>query len=250
MAANSAVRSGAGLVTLAGPASLNAILEIKTTEAMTFPLADDGKGHLGEHPLLPTEKLLAGRNAVGLGPGIGWHPETARLVRQLIMEVGLPLVVDADALNAISEDPEVLLKKASSGLILTPHPGEMARLAGMTVAAVEADRIGIAREFAVRYRVCIVLKGARTVIATPDGKVAINGSGNPGMASGGMGDVLTGILAALLAQGYSPQDACRLGVFVHGHAADLVASTKGEIGMSAVDVQERIPYAFKQLMES
>lgn len=250
MAANSAVRSGAGLVTLAVPASLNAILEIKTTEAMTLPLADGWKGHLGEHPLPPMEKLLAGRNAVALGPGIGWHPETALLVRQLITEIDLPLVVDADGLNAISEDPSVLSKKASDCMILTPHPGEMARLAGMTVVAVEADRIGVAREFATRHQVCLVLKGARTVIAAPDGEVAINGSGNPGMASGGMGDILTGILAALLAQGYAPADACRLGVFVHGYAADLVAADKGEIGMSAVDVQERIPSAFKYLMES
>lgn len=250
MAANSAVRCGAGLVTLAAPASLNPILEIKTTEAMTLPLPDGGKGHLGEAPLLPLEKLIGGRNAVALGPGIGWHPETARLVRHLVTEIDLPLVVDADGLNAISEDPSVLLKKASAGMILTPHPGEMARLAGTSVAAVEADRIGIAREFAARYRVCLVLKGARTVIATPEREVAINGSGNPGMASGGMGDVLTGILAALLAQGYAPADACRLGVFIHGHAADLVAADKGEIGMSAVDVQEHIPYAFKHLMQS
>ncbi len=249
MAANSAVRSGAGLVTLAIPASLNPILEIKTTEAMTLPLSDGRKGHLGELPLLPLEKLLAGRNAVALGPGIGWHSETARLVRRLVTQIALPLVVDADGLNAISEDTAVLLQKASVGMILTPHPGEMARLAGMTVAAVEADRIGVAREFAAKYRVCLVLKGARTVIAMPDGEVAINGSGNPGMASGGMGDVLTGILAALLAQGYAPRDACRLGVFIHGHAADLVAADKGEIGMSAVDVQEHIPHAFKHLME-
>ncbi len=249
MAANSAVRSGAGLVTLAVPASLNAILEIKTTEAMTLPLADGGKGYLGEHSLSPLEKLLAGRNAVALGPGLGWHPKTAQFVRRLVTEIDLPSVVDADGLNAISEDPSVLLKKASAGMILTPHPGEMARLAGTTVDAVEADRIGVAREFAAKYRLSLVLKGARTVIAAPNGEVAINGSGNPGMASGGMGDVLTGILAALLAQGYAPYDACRLGVFIHGHAADMVAADKGEIGMSAVDVQERLPYAFKHLME-
>ncbi len=123
----------------------------------------------------------------------------------------------------------------------------MARLAGMTTAEVQSDRIGAASSFAVKYRCHLVLKGAGTVIAAPDGTVAINGSGNPGMASGGMGDVLTGILTALLAQGYDPYAACRLGVFIHGRAADMVAAHKGEIGISAVDVQEKIPYAFKEL---
>jgi NAD(P)H-hydrate epimerase len=126
----------------------------------------------------------------------------------------------------------------------------MARLAGTPVASIEADRIAAAREFAARYRVHLVLKGARTIIATPDGEVAINGSGNPGMASGGMGDVLTGVLAALLAQGYDPFSACRLGVFLHGLAADLVAEEQGEIGIAATDVQARLPHAFRTLLEA
>lgn len=247
MTANSAVRTGAGLVTLAIPARLNPVLEIKTTEAMTFPLPDGNQGRIGEVPLPPLEELLAGRNALALGPGIGMHHETSRVVRRLVEEVSLPMVIDADGLNAISEDPSVLSRKGSDQIILTPHPGEMARLARMNIAEVEADRIGVARKFAAKYRVCLVLKGARTVIATPAGEIALNGSGNPGMASGGMGDVLTGILVALLAQGLSASDASRLGVFVHGLAADLVAVAKGEIGMSAVDVQEMIPFAFKQL---
>jgi NAD(P)H-hydrate epimerase len=184
---------------------------------------------------------------MALGPGIGCHRETTRLVRQCVAEIDLPMVIDADGLNAIAEDPAVLSRKASDSMILTPHPGEMARLTGKTVTVIEADRIGAARDFAAKYRVNLVLKGARTVIAFAEGGIAINGSGNPGMASGGMGDVLTGILVALLAQGFAAPDACRLGVFVHGFAADLVAAEKGEIGMSAVDVQERLPFAFKQL---
>lgn len=250
MAANSAVRSGSGLVTLAVPASLNHILEMKTTEAMTLPLPDGGKGYLGSAGHAALLDAMAGKSAVALGPGISWHAETAQLIRRLVTEVDLPLVVDADGLNAISEDPAVLLRKKSSTVILTPHPGEMARLAGTDTAAVEGDRIGVARKFAEKYRVFLVLKGARTVIAGPDGDIAVNGSGNPGMAAGGMGDVLTGVLVALLAQGYDPLLACRLGVFIHGHAADLVAAHKGEVGMSAVDVQERLPYAFKGLMEA
>lgn len=248
MAANSAVRSGAGLVTLAAPASLNAVLEVKTTEAMTMPLPDRGEGYLSGDARGAVMEALAGKDVLALGPGISWRPETARLVRELAEEATLPMVIDADGLNALSEEREVLLRKKSSAVILTPHPGEMARLAGMTIAGGEADRIGTAREFAARYGVYLVLKGARTVIAAPDGRIAINGSGNPGMASGGMGDVLTGVLASLLGQGYDPFSACRLGVFLHGFSADLVAADMGEMGMAAADVQERLPYAIKQLM--
>ena len=248
MAANSAVRAGAGLVTLAIPASLNAILEQKTTEAMTLPLPDSNKGFLGGEAKTAALAALAGKDALAVGPGISWHPETAQFVRDLLAEASVPVVVDADGLNALSEDISVLLRERKVDFILTPHPGEMARLAGIETAAVEADRIGSAREFATRYNVYLVLKGARTIIAAPDGRVAINGSGNPGMASGGMGDVLTGVLVALLGQGMDPFFACRVGVFLHGFAADLTAADKGEIGMSATDVQERLPYAIKQLM--
>ncbi|WP_298272129.1 NAD(P)H-hydrate dehydratase [Geobacter sp.] len=248
MAANSAVRSGAGLVTLAAPATLNAILEIKTTEAMTLPLDDGGRGVLDERARPAIMQAAEGKGAVAIGPGISWDPETARLVRSLVSEVDVPLVVDADGLNALSDQIDVLMGKRAPVTVLTPHPGEMARLAGISTAEVEGDRLRVAREFAARYDVYLILKGARTVVAAPDGRMAINGSGNPGMASGGMGDVLTGVLAALLGQGYEPFAACRLGVFIHGHAADIVAAGKGEIGMSAVDVQECLPSAFHNLI--
>ena len=247
MAANSAVRSGSGLVTLAVPASLNDILEIKTTEAMTLALPDGETGRLMEDSLPALTEAIGGKSSVALGPGVSWHPDTVRLIRCLVTEIEAPLVVDADGLNALSEDPGILQNLRSSSLVLTPHPGEMARLAATSTADIESDRITAARSFAEMYGVYLILKGARTVIAAPDGRIAINGSGNPGMASGGMGDVLTGILASLLGQGYSPFDACRLGVFIHGHAADMVAADKGEIGMSAVDVQEMLPWAFKTL---
>ena len=244
MAANSAVRSGAGLVTLAVPASLNAILEVKTTEPMTLPVPDGDAGYFADLSFDTLIGALAGKSAIALGPGLSLHDGTVRVVRRLISAVEVPLVIDADGLNSLAQDPSLLRGKRPSTVVLTPHPGEMARLAGITVADVEADRVATARSFAARYGVYLVLKGARTVIAAPDGRIAINGSGNPGMASGGMGDVLTGILVALLGQAYDPFTACRLGVYLHGAAADLVAARKGETGITAVDVQESLPYAF------
>ena len=200
---------------------------------------------------MPKRRLseaLAGKDALAVGPGLSRDPRTARLVRGLVQTTDLPLVIDADGLNALSEDPSVLLRKRSVSMVLTPHPGEMARLSGLAIAAIEGDRLGAAAAFAAHYNVYLILKGARTVIAAPDGRIAINGSGNPGMASGGMGDVLSGMLVALLGQGYEPFSACKLGVFVHGFAADLVAAEQGETGMAATDVQERIPRAIQQLV--
>jgi NAD(P)H-hydrate epimerase len=250
LSANSAVRAGSGLVTLAVAESIHTILEIKTTEVMTSPLPDSGSGHLMDSAFPSIEKLLAGKDAVAIGPGIGRHPETFALVQKLVETVTLPLVIDADGLNAIAEDITVLKRKKSKQLILTPHPGEMARLLGTSVSEVETNRISVANEFAHNYGLYLVLKGARTIIADPDGTVAINGSGNPGMATGGLGDVLTGIIVSLLGQGYPAGEACRLGVFIHGFAADMVAEEKGEIGINATDVQEKLPYAFNRLLKT
>jgi NAD(P)H-hydrate epimerase len=248
MAANSAVRAGAGLVTVAVPATLNPIMEVKTTEPMSQALSDGGSGFLGSDAFDAIMAAIAGKEVLAIGPGLGTTPETSALVCHVVSEAPLPLIIDADGLNALAAQPDALALRKAADVILTPHPGEMARLAGVTVTEVERDRIGIAREFSSKYQVFLLLKGARTVIAAPNGDVAINGSGNPGMASGGMGDVLTGILAALVAQGYSPFAACCLGAFIHGFSADLVAAEKGEIGISAVDVQEMLPFAFKKLL--
>lgn len=249
LCANSAVRSGSGLVTLAVPESLNPILEVKTTEAMTVPLPETRGGYLTDGALAALDGLLPGKDAVALGPGLGQQPETVTFVQQLTGRVTLPLVMDADALNALAGDITLLRKTRSAAIVLTPHPGEMARLMGVTVGDVQADRLAVAVDFARNFGIHLILKGDRTVIASPDGAAAINGSGNPGMASGGMGDVLTGIIASLLGQGYPARDACRLGVFLHGHAADMVAETRGEIGIRATDVQEMLPFAYKRLFE-
>ncbi|HZV80581.1 MAG TPA: NAD(P)H-hydrate dehydratase, partial [Geobacteraceae bacterium] len=168
---------------------------------------------------------------------------------EIAAAVRVPLVMDADALNAVAGHLEVIRNSRSSAVVMTPHPGEMARLTGVTVAEVESDRLAAAGRFAVENKVYLILKGARTVVAAPDGRLAVNSSGNPGMASGGMGDVLTGVITALLAQGYEPFAACCLGVYCHGAAADMVAHDKGEIGLIATDVQEMLPYVFKMLTE-
>jgi len=249
MAANSAMRSGAGLVTLAVPSGIHNAVEVKTTEVMTVPLAETIQGTLSVGALGGIEALLRGRDVAAVGPGLGGHAETAALVRGIVSAATIPLVLDADALNALAGDLHSLRDSAAPALILTPHPGEMARLAGTTVAEIESDRIAAATGFATANNCYLLLKGARTVIAAPDGRLAINGSGNPGMASGGMGDVLTGVITALLGQGYEPFTACCLGAFCHGLAGDMVAAEKGETGLVASDVQEMLPYAFKVLAE-
>ena len=250
LTANSAVRAGSGLVTLAVAESINPVLEMKTTEAMTAALPDAGSGHLTSQAFPAIEKLLPGRDAIAIGPGLDRRPGTVALVHTLVESVFLPMVLDADALNALAEDLDVLRRKRSTSIVLTPHPGEMSRLLGTSIPDVEAIRISVAQEFARTHGVYLVLKGARTIIASPTGTAAINGSGNPGMATGGMGDVLTGIIVSLLGQGYTAWDACRLGVFVHGYAADMVAEEKGEIGITASDVQEKLPYAYNKLLKN
>ncbi|OGU18240.1 MAG: bifunctional ADP-dependent (S)-NAD(P)H-hydrate dehydratase/NAD(P)H-hydrate epimerase [Geobacteraceae bacterium GWC2_53_11] len=250
LAANSAVRAGSGLVTLGVAESIHPILEIKTTEAMTTALPDSGSGHLTNSAFPAIEKMLAGKDAVAIGPGFGRRPGTYALVQNLVETVSLPLVIDADGLNALAEDITVLKRKKSKQVILTPHPGEMSRLLGTSIPDVEAIRISVAQEFARSNGVYLVLKGARTIIASPTGTAAINGSGNPGMATGGMGDVLTGIIVSLLGQGYGAWDACRLGVFLHGFAADMVAEEMGEIGINASDVLEKLPYAYNKLLKN
>jgi len=250
LSANSATRAGSGLVTLAVAESLHPILEVKTTEAMTVPLPDAGSGYLTSSCFPNIEKLVDGKDALAIGPGLDRRPGTVALVHTVVENVGLPMVIDADGLNALADDINVLRRKKSANVVLTPHPGEMARLLGTSIPDVEAIRISVAQEFARNFGVYLVLKGSRTIIASPAGTAAINGSGNPGMATGGMGDVLTGIIVSLLGQGYAAWDACRLGVFIHGHAADMVAEDKGEIGITARDVQEMLPYSYNKLLKN
>jgi len=236
MTAEAGLRSGAGLVTAAVPASLNDILEAKLTEAMTLPLPEaEGARALGEKALAALTDFLADKSAAALGPGLGTHPETRELVRSLVQNCPLPLIIDADGLNCLAGQLEAL-KGAPGPRILTPHPGEMSRLLGTTAKEVQSRRLEIARDFAGAHGVWLVLKGSQTLVAAPDGQVSLNPTGNPVLASGGTGDVLTGLIGGFAAQGLPPWDAARLGVYLHGLAADYLAEQIGPRGHIAGDL--------------
>ncbi len=230
LSAEAALRTGTGLVTVAVPASLNDILEGKITEAMTLPIPEAGGARaLGEGALAPLNDFLADKTAVALGPGLGTHPETQGVVRALVRDCPLPMVVDADGVNALAGHLEVL-KSSAGPRILTPHPGEMSRLLGTTPKEVQSRRLDTAREVATAHGVWVVLKGAQTLVADPAGRVSLNPTGNPVLASGGTGDVLTGLIGGFLAQRVSPWDAARLGVYLHGLTADYLAEVIGPRG--------------------
>jgi NAD(P)H-hydrate epimerase len=216
-------------------------------EAMTEPLPECETGILGESAFEALRKLMTGKKCLAIGPGLGQAAETKKLIHRIIKTSDIPLVIDADGLNSLAGQVQIL-REAGTEIILTPHPGEMARLLDISVSAVQQDRIKSAREFAARYEVHVVLKGARTVIAHPDGKVFINPTGNAGMASGGMGDVLTGIIAGFMVQGLSPETAAHAGAYLHGAAADNLAETIGPFGYLAGDVMSALPGQIKNIL--
>ncbi|GAB4561479.1 MAG: bifunctional ADP-dependent NAD(P)H-hydrate dehydratase/NAD(P)H-hydrate epimerase [Geothermobacteraceae bacterium] len=246
LSAAGGLRGGCGLVTLALPASQQPVVAGLQAEIMTEPLADRD-GMLVEEAWQPLEQLLPGRSAVALGPGIGRSAGSDALVRRLVASCPLPMVIDADGLNALAEDLSPLNGGQPMPPVLTPHPGEMARLCGVSVKEVVERGLELARDFARRRRVVLVLKGAPTLVAGPDGTLAINGSGNPVLATAGSGDVLTGLIGALLARGMAPFDAARLGVYLHGLAGDLLAERGGREGFVAGDVASALPEAWARL---
>jgi NAD(P)H-hydrate epimerase len=203
-------------------------------EYMTEPLEECDGG--GIHSNAVDRVLELARDVVAVGPGIGQSPATKDFVKALVDRATMPLVIDADGLNAFVTDPDRLAGREGRDVIITPHPGEMARLVGMSTSEVQASRIEIARNFATAHRLYVVLKGHRTLIATPDEKIFINPTGNAGMATGGTGDVLTGMIAAWLAQLLDAEAACRLAVYLHGLAGDLAEADEGEVSMTSVDV--------------
>jgi ADP-dependent NAD(P)H-hydrate dehydratase / NAD(P)H-hydrate epimerase len=235
MASEAALRSGAGIVHLGIPASLNAIVEIKLTEVMTVPLHETDAGSLS---LKDFDRILARINDASvsvLGPGLSRQYETQNLLRRILEHATAPLLLDADALFALGGHLD-LLQKSDADIILTPHVGEFSRLTSQSKQEIESKRIDIAHTFAVEFGVTLVLKGAPTVIATRDGHVFINPTGNPGMATAGAGDVLSGIIAGFRAQGCTSEEAARTGVYLHGQAGDHARDCVGEYGLIATDL--------------
>jgi NAD(P)H-hydrate epimerase len=250
MAAKAALRIGAGLVTVAVPSSVNDVLEAKLLEAMTIPMPETKARTFSRTAFDRLASFVAARTAVAIGPGLSTHPETVELVQALVNQLDRPAVLDADALNALTGRVS-LLTTCKTPPILTPHPGEMARLeSDATPRTINENRIGTASRFARERGVFVVLKGARTVIAQPDGATAVCPTGNPGMATAGTGDVLTGMIVGLLAQGLAPWEAACAATYLHGHAGDLATAAKGQAGLIAGDVIEQIPHALKSVDEA
>ena len=245
MSADACVKSGAGLVVLGIPESSNPVVEMKLTEAMSQPLAETDTGSLASE----AEELIAQQmewaTALAIGPGLSRNSETMEFVRNLIGGMDKPVVIDADALYALAEKPDSL-NKLPKDSILTPHMGEFSRLIGKSVDDIKVNRVDIVRGKAQDWKTVIILKGSPSVIACPDGNVYVNTTGNPGMASGGVGDVLTGILAALLGAGVIPEDAAVAGTFLHGLAGNMAASEKGILGMTATDMISKLHEVFKE----
>ncbi len=245
LAATAALRSGAGLSTVATPASCLPIVAALGAEYMTVDLPETAEGAVAAAGV---GRVLQGSyDVIAAGPGLGTGVEQQAFIEGLVERCEVPLILDADALNVISGQPGHLIARDGQTLIITPHPGEMARLLGTTVADVQSRRLGVARDFAVAHRLFVVLKGHRTLVATPDGRVFINRTGNPGMATGGSGDVLTGMIAAWLAQLRDAEAACKLAVYLHGAAGDLAEADEGEIAMTAGDILAHLGDAVLEL---
>ncbi|WP_010246051.1 bifunctional ADP-dependent NAD(P)H-hydrate dehydratase/NAD(P)H-hydrate epimerase [Acetivibrio cellulolyticus] len=241
-----ALRSGAGLVYLAAPLSLVPVYAGALVEAVTIPFEDENKGYLPRQSISGILEQLNNVNVAAVGPGLSAGNEIADVVYNIIKGSRVPIVLDADGINLVAKDLSVL-KDIRTQIVMTPHPGEMARLIGTSVKEVQKDRVNIARNFSKEWGVITVLKGSRTIIASPEGEIYINTTGNPGMSTGGSGDVLTGIIAGLIGQGLKPLDASIAGVYLHGACGDNIAAEKGEHGLIAGDLVREIPNQIKIL---
>jgi ADP-dependent NAD(P)H-hydrate dehydratase / NAD(P)H-hydrate epimerase len=250
MAGISVLRVGAGLSTVATPKSVLATVAGFHPEVMTEPLPETKEGTIPQSALIRIGKLAEGKTVLAVGPGISRNSETSELVRALVRKRKIPVVLDADGLNAFEGRAKELDGKAAP-LVLTPHPGEMARLTGMTVPAIQRDRINVARTFAKEHKLILVLKGHRTLVAKPDGEVWVNTTGNPGMATGGTGDILTGMVAGFVAQ--NPQrifEAVIAAVHLHGLAGDVARESMGEHSLVSTDLVKALPEAFRRVRGS
>ena len=246
LSSQAALLSGSGLVTLGIPKSLNATMELMLIEVMTKPLAQTRKQSLALSALGQIKKFLPKVDCLAIGPGLSGHSQTKQLVLKVLPVTKCPIVLDADGINALVGKLNIL-HKFKTPLVITPHPGEMARLLNIKTSEVQKNRIKLAKAFARKYNVVVVLKGHRTIVASASGATYTNRTGNPAMATAGCGDVLTGIIASLVGQGIDAFDAARLGVYLHGLAADIAVKKKGESSLIATDILYTLPQAFKKL---
>jgi NAD(P)H-hydrate epimerase len=244
MASLAALRAGAGLVTAAVVESILPMVAGAAAELMTIPLREDEEGEI-DPAEIDFDELLDKKTVLAVGPGLGQKPGAEKLLLHLLAKAQVPIVLDADALNILAKHPEKI-DGSRRTMVLTPHPGEMARLSGMSTEEVQARREPLAREFAVRHNLTLVLKGWRTLIAHPNGEIAVNTTGNPGMAKGGSGDILTGVVAAMMAQ-YPDQlaQAVNAAVYLHGLAADFAVREQDEHTLLATDTVSHLWRAFR-----
>jgi NAD(P)H-hydrate epimerase len=252
LASRAALRSGAGLVTAATPLDVLPIVASGMPEMMTAPLAstEAGTASLRNLDYGKFSEILRGKSVLAIGPGLSMQEETQQFIRQVVRQTEIPIILDADGLNAFAGMTDTLTERKATAMVLTPHPGEMARLLGITVKEVQARRLDVALEAAGRWRAYVILKGFHTILAAPTGHAYINTTGNPGMATGGTGDVLTGILAGLTAQ-FGIEDWSRVlsfGVYLHGLAGDIAASRVGEAPLIASDVVDALPEAYARVV--
>ena len=240
LASRGAIRCGAGLVSAALPESLVPVFDTASQEVMSIPMAQTRQGAIAVEALPAIENILGTASVCAIGPGMSRYKEANAIVRFVLERAGIPVVIDADGLNALEEDVSIL-KERQIPVVLTPHPGEMARLTGKTIDEVQSDRIHYATYYAREWGVTIVLKGNKTLIAAPNGDVYVNTTGNPGMATAGSGDVLCGIITGLISQGLKPVQASVAGVYLHGLSGDHVTETRGQRGLIASDLLEALP---------
>ncbi len=248
LAGKAALKSGIGLLKMAVPQSINDIVQISVPEAVCLPLGDTDTYKLNKTYIKEILDAAKECTAVAVGPGIGRSQDFSKALEIMIKELKGPLIIDADAINAIGSRADRFFSEIGGDRIITPHPGEMSRLTGLSIQDINQNRVNIAREYSEKWGIIVVLKGARTVVASPDGDVYINITGNPGMATGGSGDVLTGILSSLAAQNIEAKAAAIASVFVHGKAGDFVAAQTGEHGLTTSDLINGVGISIKSII--
>ena len=241
LSAQGALLSGSGLVFCGVPKSLNDIMETKLTEVITVPLPEASRAVLSRKAKDEILRLSDKCDVIAMGPGLGTEEGTVELVRDIVSEIDKPLVLDADGINALKGD---LLKKRTGRTVITPHPGEMARLTGKDIAAVQSNREYVAKSVAESTGIIVCLKGYKTIVASPSGEIYINTTGNSGMATGGTGDVLTGMLASFIGQGVDDYSAAVSAVYLHGFAGDIALEKKGSFALIASDLLDNLAEAF------